>query len=110
MPVFEVLHSAVGCELRAIVLAISLTPNDQETVILTDCQGALDLITGRIRTPVLEFAPYVRWARRHLGDRQLRWSSREGNLAHMDMGAVFDPDDTWSSYEFDVLREQKQGA
>jgi hypothetical protein len=111
LPVFEETTSSLGCELRAIVLAISLTPDDSNTVIVTDCEGALDLVSGRTKTSVLEFAPYVRWARRHLGSRELRWAPREGNTAHVPLSELFDERDDWSHYELDVLREQhRQGT
>ena len=111
LPVFEETTSSLGCELRAIVLAISLTPDEPDTVIVTDCEGALDLVSGRTKTSVLEFAPYVRWARRHIGSRELRWAPREGNTAHVPLSELFDERDDWSHYELDVLREQhRQGT
>lgn len=111
LPVFDEVNSPLGCELRALVLAISVTNDSPTTSIVMDCQAALDLVGGRTTTPVLEFAPYVQWARRHLGSRELRWAPRADNAAHVPLSSIFGSQDSWSHYELAALREQhRRGA
>lgn len=107
-PVFDPLALALGAELRALALAIMLTPNDPAVEIRMDSRTVLDLVAGRTRCTVLECVPHVRWARRMLGERQLVWVPREQNQAHVMLSSLFDGDDTWHDYELGLLRERKQ--
>lgn len=109
-PVFDAVALSIGCELRALALAIMLTPDDPTTEIRMDCQSVLDLVAGRTRCTLLECVPYVRWARRKLGERQLVWIPREQNLAHVTLHTLFSADDTWHHYELGLLRERKRAV
>lgn len=107
-PVFDTQAASTGCEARALILAVALTPDSPQVEIRSDCQTMIDLVLGKVRCTVVELVPYVRWLRRNLGSRCLVWVPREENEAHVSLPSLFETDDHWHDYELAALRERKQ--
>lgn len=107
-PVFDTQGASTGCEARALILAVVLTDDDPSVEIRSDCQGVLDMVSGKAPCSVVELVPYIRWLRRNVGSRTLVWVPRAENMAHVSLPSLFESDDHWHSYEMSALRERKQ--
>lgn len=108
VPVFMTHADSSGCEARALVLAIALTPDSLDIEIRCDSLSLIDQVVGKAACSVLELIPYVKWIRKNLGNRSLVWVSRDDNRAHVALSDIFDADDNWHIYELSALRERKR--
>lgn len=108
IPVFRTTCDSSGCEARALMLAVALTPDDSNVRILCDSLSLVEQIHGKASCAVLELIPYVRWIKRNVGARTIEWCPRDGNPAHIPLSEIFDRDDHWHNYELLVLRERKK--